>query len=205
MPIYLSYGKQKYTIADLPDVEWAYSYSAKEFEKELNDLFAGQTLKAIYVDLDGYLEALSSCKDCIDMSYMGGTALVVFEKTVLQLAIHVEGMIEYRHFPIWEMRLRRVFDYAPDDMVMADRYFFNAIDHDVSYDYTDKETKNISVKGTDTWAFPQPNFDEEKADKAAEGNNLPAEIAIYTESCVVRFLGSDLEYYLVYFEAPDAH
>ena len=125
------------------------------------------------------------------MSYMGGTALVVFEKTVLQLAIHVEGMIEYRHFPIWEMRLRRVFDYAPDDMVMADRYFFNAIDHDVSYDYT--------------WAFPQPNFDEEKADKAAEGNNLPAEIAIYTESCVVRFLGSDLEYYLVYFEAPDAH
>ena len=52
MPIYLNYGKQNYTIADLPDVEWAYSYSAKEFEKELNDLFAGQTLKAIYVDLD---------------------------------------------------------------------------------------------------------------------------------------------------------
>ena len=44
---YYIYGKQKYSIASLPNVEWTYSYSAKELEKELSGLFTGKTLKAI--------------------------------------------------------------------------------------------------------------------------------------------------------------
>ena len=46
MPYY-TYGKQKYIIATLPDVEWTYSYSAKVLERELSNLFIGQKLKAI--------------------------------------------------------------------------------------------------------------------------------------------------------------
>ena len=199
---YLNYGKQKYSIATFPSVEWKYSYSAKELEKELSNVLVGQRIKAIYVDLDGYRESLQSKTDFIDLSYMGGTALAVFEKTVLQLMIRVEGMIEYRLFPIWEMRLRRVLDYPPDDMVMADKYFFNAREHDISFDYTDKQVDRITVKGTNTWPFSQSNFDESLAEIAAKKNDLPAEIVLYTESCNICFLGSDLEYSFVVFEAP---
>lgn len=201
-PFYLQQGKHNYYIAALPDVEWTYSYSAKKFEKELNRLFAGKKLRAIYVDLDGYLEALSSHTNYIDLSYMGGTSLVAFEKTVLQLAIHAEGMIEYRLFPVWEMNLRKVFAYPPDDMVMADNYFYNVLEHDISFDYTDEELLRIDVKGTSTWPFSQPGFDKTAAVLASKKNDLPAEITLHMGSCIIRFLGSDLEYYVVIFDPP---
>ena len=96
MAVYADDGKLKYLIVDFPDTEWKYSYSAKDFQKKLNVLFAGQTLKSIYVGLDGYLESMHSKTDFIDLSYMGGTSLVVFEKAVFQLIIDVEGMIKYK-------------------------------------------------------------------------------------------------------------
>lgn len=202
MSNYLSYGKLKFTIAAFPDTEWTYSYSAKELQEELNMLFSGQKVNAVYVGLDGYLESLHWGKDYIDLSYMGGTSLVVFDKVVLQVAIHVEGMIEYRHFPIWEMRLREVFDYPPDDMLMSDKYFYNAADHEISHDYAGQEVKAITVKGTNTWAFSQPTFDETIAEVAAKKNDLPTEIDILMSTCIIRFVGDELEYYWVFFEEP---
>jgi hypothetical protein len=197
----MKYDKQRYAIVTLPDVEWTYSYSAKEYEKDLNKMLKGQNIKAIYVYLYGYLEAFSNHRNYIDMSYLGGTVLVVCDKTVLQLAIHVEGMIEYRSFPIWEMRLREVYDYVPAEMAMAHRCFFNAKDHDISFDYTDKEIKGVIVKGTDMWPIWLKNFNEEKGNEAEKKNDLPAEIVLYTESCTIRFLGDEMEYYVVIFEA----
>lgn len=198
--MYKYYGKQKYLTAVLPDAEWIYSYSAIQLQAELNKLFSGKKLKAIYVSLDGYLEAMHNKVNVIDLSYMGGTALVVFEKTVLQLAIHVEGMFEYRCFPVWEMKLRENYDYPPEDMVMSDRYFFNVADHEITYEYNDKTVHSFTVKGTDTWGFPQPNFDEVIAEEAAQKCDLPGEIILHTNSCDIRFPGDDMEYFWVIFE-----
>ena len=57
------------------------------------------------------------------------------------------------------------------------------------------------VKGTDSWPFELKNFDEEMGDEAAKKNDLPTEIVLYTESCKIRFLGDEMEYYVVIFEA----
>ena len=198
---YLQYGKQEYVIATLPDVEWKCCYSAKGLEEELNRTINGHHIKAIYVGLDGYLESMHSKTNFIDLSYMGGTSLILFEKVVLQLAIHTEGMIEYRFFPIWDLRLRKVFDYPPDDMGLSDKYFYNTINHDITYGYLDEKVRSISVKGTSAWAFSQPFFDETIAEVAADKNDLPAEIAFWTDSCVVRFIGDYIEYYYVSFES----
>jgi hypothetical protein len=71
MPIH-EFGKQEYVIAELPETPWAYSYSAKGLEEELNRLLTSQRIQAIFVSLDGYLEALRYVQNCIDLSYMGG-------------------------------------------------------------------------------------------------------------------------------------
>ena len=199
---YLHFEKQDYVIATLPDTEWNCSYSAIGLEEELNLAITGQRVKAIYVDLDGYLESVHSKTNLIDLSCMGGTSLIVFEKSVLQLAIHTEGMIEYRIFPIWDIRLRKAFDYPPEDMLLTDKYFYNAIKHDLTYDYSEKKVRSISVRGTNSWAFSQPFFNETIAEAAAEKNDLPAEIAFLTDLCVVRFVGDSIEYYFVSFESP---
>jgi hypothetical protein len=199
-PIFSQNEKLKYSIVDLPDTPWKYSYSAKALQAELNALFAKQTLRSIYVGLDGYLESMHSETNFIDLSYMGGTSLVVFEKVVFQLDIAVEGMIEYRCFPIWEMKYHEVFDYPPNDMVLSDKYFFNAANHEITCDYANKSINDIVVIGTDTWGFLQPTFDEAAAAAAAKENDLPGEIALRTDDCVIRFVGDSIEYYYMIFE-----
>lgn len=199
-PVFSINEKLKYSIIDLPDTLWKYSYSAKALQEELNALFARQTLKSVYVGLDGYLESMHSKTNSIDLTYMGGSSLAVFEKAVLQLIIHVEGMIEYRYFPIWEMKHHEVFDYPPDDMALSDKYFFDAANHEITYEYANKRVNHIAVSGTDSWGFFQPIFDETAAEAAAKENDLPTEIAIRTDDCAVRFVGDSIEYYYVIFE-----
>ena len=203
MPIH-EFGKQEYVIAELPETPWAYSYSAKGLEEELNRLLTSQRIQAIFVSLDGYLEALHYVQNCIDLSYMGGPALIVMENMVLELAIHAEGMIEYRLFPSRDLTIRRVYDYPPDDMLTGD-YFYDISKHDITFDYIGRRIRDISVKGTDTWGFEHPSFDEAIAEAAARKNDLPTEICFRTDTCVIRFVGSDIEYYLVFFETPERH
>ena len=200
----MNVGKVEYYLAILPENEWAYSYSAECLQKELRSLLIGQKLRAVYVDLDGYLQSMHNDVNVIDLSYMGGPALIGFEKTVLQLKIHVEGMIEYRYFPVWELNLRRKFDYPPDDMLMSEKYYFDIANHENTVLYAGKNVDDILVYGTDTWGFSQPHFDETTADFAVKKNDLPTEIAVHTDKCLLRFVADDLEYYWVILEKiPD--
>ena len=117
--IYYQFGKQPYTVISLPDAEWVFSYSAKKFETELNKHLKGQKLRSVYIALSGYLDSMYKTADYIDLSCIGGTALIIFEKLVLQLAIHAEGMVEYRIFPDREVKMEAVFDYPTENALMA--------------------------------------------------------------------------------------
>lgn len=192
--------KEKYFIASLPDGELAYSYSAKQLQAELNELFAGQKLKAIYVGLEGYLETLRNRVNVIDLTYMGGITLIVFDTVVLEFVIHVEGMIAYRCFPAQELKPQEKYDYPPEDLLMSDRYFFDIAGHELAYEYKDKVVKRITVNGTDTWGFSQPSFDEEIAREATEKRDLPTDIVLHTDEFNICFEGDDLEYYYIVFE-----
>ena len=205
IPAYFRFGKRCYSVMQLPDVEWRFSYSATELEKELNRVFSGQVLKEIYVSLEGYLESLGSTTDYIDMSCLGGTSLLVFDSTVLQLAIHAEGMIEYRRFPTYQMSSQLVFDYPPEDMAVTGKYFFNVLGHAVSVDYTGKKAIGISVKRTDAFPFSLAGFDEAKGEEAEKKNDLPSEIDFHTGTCSIRFIGADTEYYVVRFETVEGN
>ena len=197
---YFGYGKHKYSIISLPDKEWTYSYSATKFQSELCTLFTGKKLTEIYLELGGYLDSGHNDINLIDLTYMGGSALVLFEKSVLHLNIHVEGMIEYRHFPIWEMNIQNVYDYPPDDLFRSNNYFINVTQHELTFDYFGANVNNITVIGNDTWGFSQPRFDSEIAEAAAEKSDLPTEIVLHTNDCNIRFIGDSIEYYWLRFD-----
>ena len=200
--MYVRDRKEKNSIVVFPDVKWEYCYSAKRLQMKLNSLLAGQRVMGIYVELFGYLESFHWGRDYIDLSYLGGTTFIVFDKTVLQLAIHVEGMIEYRVFPASELTIQEKFDYAPDDMVLSGKYFFNVANHDVTYEYEGTRVTGVVIKRTDDWLFSLSGFDGSLAAVAAKKNDLPSEITIMTDECKIKFLGDVIEYYWVLFENP---
>lgn len=133
VPIYERYGKVEYYKAKLPDTEWAWSYSANELQLKLMSILVGQEIEGIYVGLDGYLESMHNDKNVIDLTYMGGTVLLLFKKIVVEILIHVEGMIEYRCFSRWEIRLQKINDYPPDDMALSEKYYYNVSLHEIDY------------------------------------------------------------------------
>ena len=199
--VYSQFGKQPYTIITQPDAEWEYSYSANKLETELSKNFKGQKLKSVYIALSGYLGSLYSTADCIDLSCIGGTALIIFDKLALQLAIHAEGMVEYRIFPVRDIKMKAVYDYPTENALMAGNGYFNLQDSSVSLEYAEKRVESVSVEGTGLWSgFYLPGFDEEAAELAARENDLPSEIQFRAETGVIRFEGDSIEYYRLYFK-----
>lgn len=84
--------------------------------------------------------------------------------------------------------------------LMSDRHFFDAADHEITYEYRDKTVHSFTVKGTDTWGFPQPNFDEVIAEETTQKCDMPAEIILHTDSCEIRFPGDGMKYFGVIFD-----
>lgn len=200
--VYSEFGKQPYTVFTLPDAEWTYSYSANKLENELAKHFKRQKLRSIYISLSGYLDSMYSTTDYIDLSCIGGTTLIIFDKLVLQLAIHAEGMFEHRIFPVRDMKMEAVYDYPTENALVAGNGYFNLQDSSVSLEYAEKRVESVSVKGTGLWGgFYLPGFDEETAELAALENDLPSEIQFRTEAGVIRLVGDSIEYYCLYFES----
>ena len=192
----------RYYRIELPDSEKVYSYSAEKLQQKLNDLLMGQRIQGLYVCLFGYHNSLHSRTNIIDMSYLGGGGvLLVFEKTTLELTIQAVGMIQYRYFPSSLVQIFELTDYVPDNLW---DYYFSLADHDITFDFKNALVNSVSVKGTNCWAFHQPDYAELTAEKAAERSDLPREIDISTESCLLRFLADNNEYYWVVMDASPA-
>ena len=121
------YGEKiEYLTIRLPDTERNWCYSAEMLKAELNSLLVGQRIQAVCVSLEGCVYALYHAPDIIDLSYLGGSSLLLFEKTALELSFYAVGMLEYRLFPVWEAKLRRVYGYVPRESLPSDDLFIDA-------------------------------------------------------------------------------
>ncbi len=193
----------RYYRIELPNGERVYRYSAEKLQQELNALLVGQRIRGLYVCLYGYQNSLHSQTNVIDMSYLGGGgALLVFEKTTLELDIQAIGMIKYRYFPSSAVTITEIANQEPDNLW---DYYFNLEDHNIAFDYQNALVKSVSVKGTNCWAFPQSDYNELLAEQAKERSDLPREIDITTDSCLLRYYADFNEYYWVVMEAPPAN
>ena len=190
----------RYYKIELPNGKRVYSYSAEKLQQELSALLVGQRIRGLYVCLYGYHNSLHSRTNVIDMSYLGGGgAFLVFENTTLELEIQAIGMIKYRYFPSSAVTITEIANQEPDNLWT---YYFSLADHDVTFDYQNSRVDSVAVKGANCWAFPQPEFDECIAEEAEEKGDLPTEIDIATDNCLLRYYADIIEYYWVVIEAP---
>ncbi len=193
------YEKREFIIAELPDIKPQYHYSAYAVKEELDELLKGQILKKIYVSFRGYMESMHSNVNCIDLSYFGGFTLVVFDRTVLYLVFHAEGMLEYCCFSSGLLKLKKAYGYPTSEMIGKGTCFFDVSNHQISFDYIGKDVREIAVESTDAWAFSQPTFDEEAANDAADRNDLPDALILVFDSFSVWFSADQTEYYWITF------
>lgn len=204
MAVYSEFGKIEYIIAHLPNVKWIQCYSADKLQNDLLQKFQGQKLIAVYANLNGYLQALTRPANIVDLTYMGGSTLVEFERDVLQLFFEGIGTMEYRSFPVWEMKRHSVFDYPLDDMLFNKSLFIDIADQIKSIAFKDMILNDVKVTKTDVASFCPSRFEEEKLNKAGSRNDLPAMLTFCTEESKIHFVGSAIEYYQIRVEKAES-
>ena len=182
-----------YRITGLPD-NWKWCYSARDLQKELNQLTKGLVLNNLYVYLDNYLDSRGDNRKCLNLAFIGGYVLLIFNKLAVAFALHVEGMVEYSIFSPSQIHIEEKYDYIPDrydpsyaDLIELKDYF--------EEEYSEKRVIKAEVKHTDTWGFHLEGFDVECAKKAADANDLPERIVFHLSNDVqLKLICDDLEY-----------
>lgn len=179
---------------------WQWCYSARDFQKYLNQQVKGLVLEKLYITFDEYMDGSCCDRSHFDLSFEGGYVLLVFNKLAVEFAIHVEGMVEYSFFLPDEIKIEEIYGYEPD---RYDPVFTNVVELQDCFDaeYTGKRVVRVEVRHTDTWGFWQEGFDEERADKAATANDLPERICFHlANDTLVQLICDDLEYCHIFVE-----
>lgn len=189
------------TIDSKDELQWI--YSATDFQNILNGAFKGSILKKLFVSLYGYLDSEKRKKDMFDFSYMGGGLLLVFERSVFELIIHAEGMMQYRIIPVYEVKIpkRGIYDHPPIDIGLNEDNFYINLGKKFELNCFEQTIDKISVKATDGHPFLLSGFDESLAEQAMIISDLPAAVELFASNGVVmNLIGDGIEYYQILLE-----
>lgn len=196
-------GEFEYYTANLTDTQSEWCYSAQGLQQFLDTELWGQKIQRIFVDLDAYLEAIRENgfdENSVDLSCVGGGFLVVTENNILSLCAHGTGQFTYRLHQRGEMEFEQHFGALPENYEYVQKQFlYDLYNHGIAVDYEEARIKQVKVFGTDHWAIVLKRFDSERADRAGNKNDLPNEVQIITDSCVIRFVADSIEYGYVIF------
>lgn len=169
-----------------PEDGWQWCYSAQELENILNNTLIGQKVLSVFVNLAGYLATLNPHpKDAIDLTYLGGQIIVLFEKDALVLNIYSKGVVKYELIPEWLIKKRRICDKFRSSMITSENYYFDLKNHQFSCEFTGLKVTKIEVYGTDSWGLAINGFDEIRAEGSGNMNQLPHKILFYLEGGVL--------------------
>ena len=169
-----------YYTVHVQNSEWRWCYSAKALQKLLTRAFWGQKLLRMMVDSCGYAEAIPFDGDRLNLTYMGGNLLLIFERTALELEILGEGLVRYRIMPRRCLRIRPgsgpiPAEYNPEPICFCD------LNTSFEPEYEGRTVCSAEVDQTWSWAFSAVGLDEEKAEAAAEAFDLPNAIRFLLE------------------------
>ena len=183
--------RHRYYIVRIEGDEWTWCYSAKELEQTLTRVCFDQKLLKIMAELHGYVDADRRHANSLDLTYMGGKTLLIFEKIVVELEIFTEGQIRYRISNPWDMNIRPKFGRIPHDYI-TNRIYFCDVKEDFDLEYEGRIAIGAIVKPTDGWNFDLIGFAEKKAEIAAKANDLPAAVYIPLDNDVIIYLYADI-------------
>ena len=180
--------------------DWQWCYSARDFQKLLNQQVKGLVLEKLFITFDEYMDGSCYDQSHFDLSFEGGFVLLIFNKLAIKFAIHVEGMVEYCFFSPEEIKIEEIYEYEPD---RYDQAYTNVIElqHCFDAEYAGKRVTKVEVRHTNMWGFRLNGFDTEKANKAATANDLPERICFYlANDTKVQLICDDLEYCHIFVE-----
>ncbi len=194
------YKKINFCEINVPDEKFMWSYSRQELLKMLNEKCKGLVLKKIYVNLLSFLESLRYDRYYCDLSYLGGTVILVFNKLVVQMEIHGIGMIEYRIINPWEIKIKKIYDLPPTEGLYGDKFFYD-LSLCLDSSFIDQKIEYVAVDRTDYYSIYFSSFDDEKAEKAGKERDLPRNIHFHLENGLDLVLyGDELEYFYIKLE-----
>ena len=182
-------------------MEWV--YSAKDFEKVLLGEFKEQKLNRLFVSLYGYLDSSKRSDIYWDFSYRGGSLLAIFDRSVLELVIHTEGMIQCRILPIHELQylVNGRIDYPPSDTWLEGNFHYYDLGKEINNKCFGVPVETIEIGTTNAYPFDLEGFDENLAQKAEVIGDLPASVKLKFENNVkLKLLGDAIEYFYVKIE-----
>lgn len=175
--------------------DWHWCYSARTLQKELNQLAKGLVLKKMYISFNEYMDGKCYGRCHFNLAFEGGYVLLIFDKLAIEFCIHVEGQINYHFFSPEEINIEEIYGNAP---YRYDSVYTNIVELQPFFDavYTEKRVTEVKVLHTNNmWAFRFSSFDMERANKAAEANDLPERICFLLDNGVqVHLIGDDMEY-----------
>ena len=196
---YHGFGRIPYTTIISKRPEYIWSYSNTELEETFNALLQGKRLKKVFTGLCGYIDGAQREENYYDFTYMGGTVLMVFSHNIaLEIAIHAEGMIEYRIHSVSDLEFHHTKDFPPEDLVLSEKYFYD-MKEVFELTYEGEFIDAVQVDGADTYAFSARNFDQEKATLAMYQKKLPTNLHFKLSNGVdFGIYGDVIEYFDIY-------
>ena len=186
--------------AESPDYMW--SYSAKELENMLSELFSGKKLKKMFANYNGYTEGIRVNGTLYDFTYLGGSVIMIFEGgNALELDIYGEGMVRYRTHRLSDMRFTPGKDCQYEINININECYCDLKDvFDIEYE--NLVVKKIAVNAIDYYTFyAGSDFDSAKADTSASLGILPNKIDFHLSGeSILSLVGSSLENYYIKLE-----
>lgn len=184
--------------ADYSDFVW--SYSAKELEDILSEMFCGKKLKKIFANYNGFTEGNKIDGTLYNFTYLGGSVIMLFEGgNALELDIYGEGMVRYRTHRLSDMSFtpRKDFPYY----IQRDECYCDMKDV-FDIDYENRVVEKIAVDAINYYIFYAGNgFDSAKADAAASLGILPNIIDFHLSGeSTLSLIGDNLNNYYMKLE-----
>lgn len=174
--------------------DWHWCYSARDLQKQLDQLVKGLVLKNMYISFESYMRGKCHHRSHFNLAFVGGYVLLIFDKLAIEFAIHVEGMVKYHFFSPEEIHLEEVYDTEPDEYHPV---YENVVELQPCFDaeYAEKTVIKSEVRSTDMWGMHLNGFDTERAARAADAKDLPERICFLLANGVqVQLICDDLEY-----------
>ena len=182
-----SLGKSELYTFDLPEEEFEWCYSAKDFESAFGDIVRNKEIRAIYVSATNYQGPLRVKENFVNY-YVGSEIIIEFDDVLIDLLIHAQGLYQWRCFDDKRVRIvgpRLDFIEDGDEEFCKIANVYNAFE----LEYLNSAIESVSVDVTTYWPWAARGFDKSKLGDPIElPENLHLNLA---NGNMLSFLGWD--------------
>lgn len=188
--------KIKYYKLKINNKDYQILYSVDEVERMIFENFMWRRLEKVYVNLEGYLYSSKYDDNLIDLSYMGGDTILVFDNACLGLMFHADGILKYK-ITDKPSEIIECCEEIHECTVYKDDCYCD-ISQQFTLAFENQTLMKSYVFGTNCSPFYTSDFNMKKAQFYADMNKLPSRICFKLKNGNVFYIqGDEIEYYCI--------